>query len=381
MAILRKRREKWYARTQFRLDSGCLKELETPLRTTSIMTARERLSLVNKVEFDIKAGIINSQNYKRHFEWLNQNKKPAIIGFVVSDSVETWLKYRQSNGIRPSTIKRNRYSMDSFMSIVGETRQLVSVNTELIDHYRNVVLKNGLSPTSVNINLRTIKTFLRWHKVREHIDKVPHIDMVSIPKSMPLYIPDRMFEELMNLPWLKQHYKDAFWFYRETGCRLSEPFIGKLDDNWLIISGAGTKQRKDTELQLSDKCLGVFDEMKEKMNQFNGKPENWTSNLSKTFLKAIREVEGINTKYHFHCLRHTFAVRRYLQTRDIYLVKKEMGHASVTTTEIYANFSVRRLQKDFPSLVKQVSNGEIPRVGHDFVGHRKAVVSGRAVAF
>ena len=144
MAILRKRREKWYARTQWRLDSGCLKELETPLRTTSIITARERLSLVNKAESDIKAGIINSQNYKRNFEWLNQNKKPAIIGFVVSDAVETWLKYRQSNGIRPSTIKRNRYSMDSFMSIVGETRQLVSVNTELIDHYRNVVLKNGL---------------------------------------------------------------------------------------------------------------------------------------------------------------------------------------------------------------------------------------------
>ena len=380
MAILRKRREKWYARTQWRLDSGCLKELETPLRTTSIITARERLSLVNKVESDIKARIINSQNYKRSFEWLNQNKKPAIIGFVVSDAVETWLKYRQSNGIRSSTIRRNRYSMDSFMSIVGETRQLVRVNTELIDHYRNIVLKNGLSPTSVNINLRTIKTFLRWHKVREHIDKVPHIDMVSIPKSMPLYIPDRMFEELMNLPWLKQHYKDAFWFYRETGCRLSEPFIGKLDDNWLIISGASTKQRKDTELQLSDKCLRVYDEMKEKMNQFNGKPENWTSNLSKTFLNAIREVDGMNTKYHFHCLRHTFAVRRYLQTRDIYLVKKEMGHASVTTTEIYANFSMRRLQKDFPSLVKQVSNGEIPHVGHDFVGHRKAVVSGRAVA-
>ena len=365
MAILRKRREKWYARTQWRLDSGCLKELETPLRTTSIITARERLSLVNKVESDIKARIINSQNYKRSFEWLNQNKKPAIIGFVVSDAVETWLKYRQSNGIRSSTIRRNRYSMDSFMSIVGETRQLVRVNTELIDHYRNIVLKNGLSPTSVNINLRTIKTFLRWHKVREHIDKVPHIDMVSIPKSMPLYIPDRMFEELMNLPWLKQHYKDAFWFYRETGCRLSEPFIGKLDDNWLIISGASTKQRKDTELQLSDKCLRVYDEMKEKMNQFNGKPENWTSNLSKTFLNAIREVDGMNTKYHFHCLRHTFAVRRYLQTRDIYLVKKEMGHASVTTTEIYANFSMRRLQKDFPSLVKQVSNGEIPHVGHD----------------
>ncbi|MBU0528218.1 hypothetical protein KKF86_00445, partial [bacterium] len=50
-------------------------------------------------------------------------------------------------------------------------------------------------------------------------------------------------------------------------------------------------------------------------------------------------------------LRDTFAVRRYLQTNDIYLVAKELGHAKVSMTEKYANFDIRLLKQDFPSIM------------------------------
>jgi site-specific recombinase XerC len=45
-------------------------------------------------------------------------------------------------------------------------------------------------------------------------------------------------------------------------------------------------------------------------------------------------------------------VRRYLKTRDIYQVMKEMGHSKVTTTQIYSKFNTRRLEADFPTLVQ-----------------------------
>ena len=83
----------------------------------------------------------------------------------------------------------------------------------------------------------------------------------------------------------------------------------------------------------------------------------------------MREVDGQDTKYHLHCLRHTFAVRRYLQTRDIYLVKQELGHESVTTTERYAKFSLRRLEADFPSLVNSANISNISQMGHNYKGH------------
>ena len=35
-----------------------------------------------------------------------------------------------------------------------------------------------------------------------------------------------------------------------------------------------------------------------------------------------------------------------------------MGHSSVTTTEIYAKFSLRRLEMDFPSLTESSNSHE-----------------------
>ena len=66
---------------------------------------------------------------------------------------------------------------------------------------------------------------------------------------------------------------------------------------------------------------------------------------------------------------HSLLVKKYLQTRDIYLVKQEMGHSSVTTTEVYAKFSLRRLEMDFPSLVKSNNSGEKREIAHKDIGN------------
>ena len=376
MATLKKRRGYWYARVLwYKNNQSRQTEKQVPLRTQSKVTARERLAVVNKVEDDIKSGI----NFI--FPWLGESPSTSVKRFTLNDAVELWLSNRKSSGIRSSTIKRNWYSMKSLMSVIGYKRPLTDVTTSIIDTYINVCIDKGMKPDGININLRAVRTFLRWCYRRDLISKVPHIDMVSKPKSMPLYIPDRIFAELMRLEWLDDHYKTAFSFYRETGCRVSEPFIGELDGNWLLISGDKTKQRIDKELRLSDENVRLFVEMRNDLELFHGTTESWQGNLSKTFLKAMRVVDGDDTKYHLHCLRHTYAVRRYLQTRDIYLVKQEMGHASVTTTEVYAQFSLRRLEMDFPSLVGNQKMSEISENGHGFDGHKIDPLVRGAVAF
>ena len=136
-----------------------------------------------------------------------------------------------------------------------------------------------------------------------------------------------------------------------------------------MISGDETKQRMDKELSLSHINLERLQSMRDYLESYEGTLDSWIGNLSKTFLKAMREIDGDETRYHLHCLRHTFAVRRYLQTRDIYRVKQELGHQSVTTTEIYAKFSLRRLEVDFPTLVNNDKNGQISEKVHGFKVH------------
>jgi len=85
-------------------------------------------------------------------------------------------------------------------------------------------------------------------------------------------------------------------------------------------------------LELSPINLERLTEMRAFLESYDGTLESWISNISKTFLKAMREVDGKETKYHLHCLRYTFAVRRLIQGASIYELKLLMGHSSVTTT-------------------------------------------------
>ena len=57
MATLKKRRGNWYARVQWRNTNYKMRETQIPLRTESKVIAISRLSMVNKVETDIKKGI------------------------------------------------------------------------------------------------------------------------------------------------------------------------------------------------------------------------------------------------------------------------------------------------------------------------------------
>ena len=50
-----------------------------------------------------------------------------------------------------------------------------------------------------------------------------------------------------------------------------------------------------------------------------------------------------------------------------------MGHSSVTTTEVYAKFSLRRLEMDFPSLMKKPGMRENQEKVHGFKVHKPRI--------
>ena len=90
-------------------------------------------------------------------------------------------------------------------------------------------------------------------------------------------------------------------------------------------------------------------------NYFNQgyKLDSLINRHTKVFKESLRKIGVIDDNISLKSLRHTFAVKRYLITRDIYQVKSELGHTKVSTTEIYANFKFERLGDDFPSIINK----------------------------
>jgi len=352
MATLKKRRDKWYARVFWYDYTGMKKEKQVPLRTDSKVTARKRMSEVEKHSDEIIELHTKGESYS--FPWMNDDGILKIDYFNFKDTVNKWLRLRKSDGIANGTIERNEYSLKSIMSVIGENIRLSQITIESIDMYKDVMRKKGYKPHGININLRALRTFLNWCIRSDCIIKALCFSMVKTEKSLPSYITDSDFAEIMKLELLDEHYKQVFQFYRDTGCRLSEPFIGKLIGTVLVIPAKQSKSRVEREIELDVKHVAVVMDMQKRY-------QSWQQKVNKPVLKYFAEKYSKKFKHccktigidrRFHDMRHTFAVRRYLMTRDIYYVMKAMGHSKITTTEIYSKFNMRRLETDFPSLAE-----------------------------
>ena len=91
-----------------------------------------------------------------------------------------------------------------------------------------------------------------------------------------------------------------------------------------------------------------------------GKTKDHIKNYSKVFKKALRHC-NIDESKHLHSLRHSYALRRRLETNGNYqLVAKELGHKSAIVTEKYQRCDEKKLWDDFPSyraILESLENG------------------------
>lgn len=360
MAGLRKLRNKWYARIRlYDVSKGLDSEKLIPLKTDSKATARIRLAEVSRLEKDIKSGISFS------FAWLNDIGKTKVIQLSINEAVDKYIKAREIDGVNPNTLVRFKYSIKSFYQVVSKSLPVQRITVELIDRYK-MHCSNINKPDTINANLSKIKAFLNWCKRKRLISEVPLIETIRIKEKEVEYLTDPQFKSIMDLDSIDNHFKRTFLFYRETGCRLREPFFARIEGNWLIIESDKSKTNKRREVELSPVLLQIAGELQDRFNILKEsphslKPKSIIERYSKEFKNACRQVGCGDRK--FHNLRDTFAVRLWALTGDIYYVSKVIGHTSVKMTEKYAGFNIRRLMTDFPTIENHIKKRlNIPKI-------------------
>jgi len=75
--------------------------------------------------------------------------------------------------------------------------------------------------------------------------------------------------------------------------------------------------------------------------------------VSKKFKQACKAA-GIEKSIHFHSLRHSFASNLAQKGISLYIIKELLGHASISTTEIYSHLNIDSL-KDAINIVEVTS--------------------------
>ena len=157
--------------------------------------------------------------------------------------------------------------------------------------------------------------------------------MVKINDTLPIYLTDDEFHAVLNEVGVDSFYGKVFYFYRETGVRLREPFIATLDGNWLDIPNT-SKGKKPRSIELNEFLLEIYQELKQWADECHLVKGSRGRHLSKKFKKALRKC-GIDESKHLHSLRHTYAVRQRVLGVPLATIQAQLGHRSITTTEIY----------------------------------------------
>ena len=321
-----------------------IKQVSTkiPLRTNKKDVALIRHHKVEKSEKHIKSGLIKKQQFKGYFEWLNGTEQ------TIGDSIQLFIKAHSVN-VSKSSIDRINVSMKCLLKVWNENKPIKQIKTSDIEEFK-IFYKDTHKIGGINLNLRNIKTLLRYCIDEKILKHMPKIKMLREPKKLPKYLSEDNLRDVINADCLSEHMKRAFYLLATTGCRRSEVIEGIIDGKILIVPANLSKSRIEKEITLNNVQIKIVEEIHKLRDTHllqGRKLYNFKNKYTKSFEKACRRI-GLKG-YSLHCLRHTFAVTQWIVSNDIYEVKNLLGHTSVKTTERYAQFNVDRLAQDFPS--------------------------------
>jgi len=355
MASVKKRRNQYYARIQWRDENQAKREKQIPLRTDKKSEAVVRNHEVEKVENLIKQG----QNWE--FPWMGEGGKKKLIRLSIEEAIEKFYAVKRLDNLRPRTFDAYKQGLNAFMEAVGSDYPIESVGLSEINIFKAWSKERKHKPTTTNLCLQKIKSFLKYCYDMQYIKVEVKFDMLKVKDKPPMYLNETNILKLFRSDAVDIHFRKAIYFYVQTGCRLEEPFNGYISGDWLIIDSDASKTSLQREVELNEHTLPILLEMRYRVENSKGISGHGSKGatrrwLIKTYSRKFKKCainEGFG-HHKFHNLRDTYATRRWAITGDILAVSKEIGHTSVKTTEKYTGFKLRRLMADFPSIAPKI---------------------------
>lgn len=255
-----------------------------------------------------------------------------------------------------------------YMNIQCEIRQFnifVLANVKESDIIAYLVYlnyyKNNTAQTRQR-RLSSVRTFYKWlfinHKpFNEKENPTKHIPNIERVERLPRYLSlenAQKIQNIFNLNNTKFPYRNnmIITLFLHTGIRLSELISININDinlknNTIRIIGKNNKERfvyMDKVLRKKLKEYLIIRNKNKKIIQLNnalflsyhGKRLG-IDGIEDICQKAYKLMGLSEYGYTTHTLRHTAATLIYRKTRDLIVLKEFLGHAQLSTTEIYTH--------------------------------------------
>jgi len=211
----------------------------------------------------------------------------------------------------------------------------------------------------------TLRQFLSFLRHEGSTDTGPEAVLTSQRKSfsVPKFLGEAQVESLINAPDTStpMGVRDRAWIelMYASGLRVSElagllALSVYLNEGFLRVTGKGDKERLIPFGQAAEHWIRQWLAIRPSMNPkcdalFVGRTgEPLTRQRLWQLIKAYALKAGIETaKVSPHILRHAFATHLLDHGADLRAVQAMLGHADISTTQIYTHVHQKRLQDSY----------------------------------
>lgn len=297
-----------------------------------------------------------------------QNKtffKNKISSTTISALLEKFMYYLQyEKNVSPKTIENYSLRLNRFLEFCGDS-EIDKVNRMQLLDYRMALHKNKLNVKTINYHIVAIRAFFRF-VLKNDIDCMSpdKLELAKTPPREVNYLDDIDIAKILAAP--SEHTKDEFKRVRDeavlqflygTGLRVTELIMLKnkdikLDSNQFSVVGKWSKLRSVFATKSAIAALKTYTTMRTDSSPFlfislsrNNLGDHLSRNSIEDIVKKYAKLAGINKKVTPHTLRHSFATTLIKKWADIRAVQTLLGHASITTTQIYTHVDDKHLAK------------------------------------
>ncbi|WP_066196461.1 MULTISPECIES: site-specific tyrosine recombinase XerD [Gracilibacillus] len=281
--------------------------------------------------------------------------------------VEEFFHYlRIERGLSENTLKAYQRDLRNYLDFLRESRQMKNwqqVTRHEVMQFLYHLNDQGRSSATIARVLSSLRLFhqflIREYQIKE--DPSLHIDTPKAGRTLPKVLSMADVDKLLNIPAVDKfaiRNKAMLETLYATGLRVTELISLTMNDLHLTMGfvrcfGKGSKER----------IVPLGDMAKDAIEKYlqSARPELVHKKQTETvfvnhhgnpisrqgfwkIIKTIAKQAGVEKELSPHTLRHSFATHLLENGADLRVVQEMLGHADISTTQIYTHVSNTRLK-------------------------------------
>jgi integrase/recombinase XerD len=260
--------------------------------------------------------------------------------------------------------KQDLMKFKEFLTNKGIT-DIINISKTHILGYLLQLKKDGLASSTVSRHLAAIKSFNHFLLNEGFIKKDPTINLESpklekrLPKILSVEEVDKLLDQPNNGKVTGLRDKAMLELLYATGMRVTELISLNLEDanldmGYIRCFGKGSKERIVPIGSLAQKWVSEYllsgrvkliRSKDEKSIFLNHHGRKMTRQGFWKIIKQYVKEAGIKKDVTPHTLRHSFATHLLENGADLRSVQEMLGHADITTTQIYTHLTKGRIRE------------------------------------